>query len=130
MFQNLGSPIYVFNENALGFIMTEVSVFLFLGCGESWHLSVLVPAIATRVILLPLAIKGHSAMLSILPKEYTVGLEVGEVALSTAHTSQHMPTVCCVVQQCLLGQGISKPRVGNCSAEGYNPSLGSHRWKS
>lgn len=49
--------------------------------------------------MLPLAIKGHSEILpnlSILPKEYTVGLEVGEAALSTVHTSQHMPTVCCV----------------------------------
>lgn len=45
--------------------------------------------------MLPLAIKGHSAMLLILPKEYTVGLEVGEAALSTVYTSQHMPTVCC-----------------------------------
>ena len=35
-------------------------------------------------------------MLSILPKEYTVGLEVGDAALSTVHTSQHMLTVCCV----------------------------------
>lgn len=121
MSQNLASPVYSFNESALGFIMTEVSVFLFLSCGESWHLSVLVPAIATRVILLLLAIKGHCATLSILPKEYPVGLEVGEAALSTAHTSQHVPTVCCVCRSVCWARASLSPGWRTVQPSGTTP---------
>lgn len=60
-------------------------------------------------------------MLSILSKKYTVGLEVGEAALSTVHTSQHMPTMCCVYSSVCWARASLSPGWGSVQLSGTVP---------